>query len=365
MMEPPVKLYVNKEHVQKNLRYISFLYAFWGIPERKLEPFVAAMYKDQSVDTSRFQLVEKIGDADFVLIPHNYWHLYEKYPDVLRAALGEARAAGKLLLIDGSGDLERTFDERDAYILRIAPYRFDVRDNEIVMPVFCEDLLARYFGGMMQLRHWAPIPSVGFAGWSRMPFVRRVRTRLRRLPQAIASVFDRRFSAYTKGVFLREKAVRVLQRSKLIEPHIVSRASYSGSTVTMEKDPETIRREFIDNLVGSDYALDVRGDANASTRFYEAISLGRIPLFVDTARVMPLEDVIDYRSFCVYVDHRDLGRLDRILLDFHRSLTPEWFEDMQRKARSAYTEHLRMDSFSRHLASKLLSIARRHYGSNV
>ncbi|QQG37897.1 MAG: exostosin family protein [Candidatus Kaiserbacteria bacterium] len=362
-MPKPVRLYVNKSLVQGDIRYIPFLYSFWGMPQRKLEPFVEAMYKSQSVDTSQFEMVEKIADADFVLPPHNYWHLKEKHESVLRSLIGEAHAAKKLLLIDAAGDLERTVHEKDAYILRIGQYRFDVRENEIAMPVFCEDLLARYYKNALELRSWEPIPSVGFAGWSEMSTYQRLRTGIRKLPYSIATLFDRRYGAYTKGVFLRQKAVQVLRRSRLVKANIISRGSYSGSTVTMEKDPETLRREFVENLASSDYALDIRGDANASTRFYEAISLGRVPLFIDTARVMPLEDVIDYRAFCVVVDHTDLQNLDRILLDFHRSLTPEKFADMQRKARSAYKDHLRMDAFSRHLADRLAKIAREHYGT--
>jgi glycosyltransferase involved in cell wall biosynthesis len=109
----------------------------------------------------------------------------------------------------------------------------------------------------------------------------------------------------------------------------------------------------VDNLVASDYALVVRGDANSSVRFYEALSLGRIPLFLDTACVLPLEAAINYRDFCVFVDWRDIDRIGEKLLEFHRSLAPERFEDMQRKARTAYEEYLRIDAFSKRLATLL------------
>jgi hypothetical protein len=121
------------------------------------------------------------------------------------------------------------------------------------------------------------------------------------------------------------------------------------------------RREFVENLLGSDYALCVKGDANASMRFYEALSVGRIPLFLDTACVLPLEDKINYRDFCVFVDWRDIDRIGDILADFHASLTPERFIAMQKKCREVYETYLRMDAFSGYLAAELQSRKARFY----
>ena len=121
----------------------------------------------------------------------------------------------------------------------------------------------------------------------------------------------------------------------------------------MQGSPADIRREFVENLLGADYALCVKGDANCSVRFYEALSLGRIPLFLNTACVLPLEDTINYRDFCMFVDWWDIEHIGDILADFHAKLSPEKFEDMQRKAREAYQKYLRMDAFSMQLARQL------------
>ena len=67
--------------------------------------------------------------------------------------------------------------------------------------------------------------------------------------------------------------------------------------------------KFDDNLRSATYALCIRGAGNFSARFYEALSFGRVPLFVDTRCVLPLEDDIDWRHHCVWVDRSDVGRI--------------------------------------------------------
>jgi hypothetical protein len=176
---------------------------------------------------------------------------------------------------------------------------------------------------------------------------------MKEFPLTLATVFHPERGAEHMGVLFRERALRALSNEPRIEPHFISRGSYSGHVNTIQGSVDGHRREFVENLLNSDYALCIKGDANASVRFYEALSLGRIPLFLDTACVLPLEDTIMYRDFCVFVDWQDVDRIGDVLIEFHRKLSPERFVAMQKQARSVYREHLRIDSFSRELSKKL------------
>ncbi len=122
-----------------------------------------------------------------------------------------------------------------------------------------------------------------------------------------------------------------------------------------------LRREFIDNMANSDYILCTKGDGNFSIRFYDALSLGRIPLFIDTETVLPLENVINYKDFCVFVDYRDLAHVDKILAEFHKSISDEQFALMQKKARDAFENYLRIDKFTKYLIDRLKNIAKIFY----
>ena len=98
-------------------------------------------------------------------------------------------------------------------------------------------------------------------------------------------------------------------------------------------------------MVNSDFVLCPKGDGNYSVRFYEALSLGRIPILIDTDMVLPLEETLDYSKFILRVDHADMHRLEDIVADFYEALSNEEFQAMQMEAREAFATHLRYDSF--------------------
>jgi hypothetical protein len=329
------------------------LFPFWGITAKESAPFVRAAALQYQYSKEHFALVEKIEDADFVVMPYPYERMKLACPDKVLMVTEEARLAGKLLIIDGAADLEYPINVPNSVVLRISQYQYSRQENEITAPFFAEDLLESYAGRELHVRKKTPTPSVAFTGWAAMSFKKQVTTFFKELPITLTALIDAKRGAEHKGVLFRNRALTVLKNTTGIETHFIARATYSGHTKTVTGSIESVRQEFVDNLLGSDYALCVRGDANGSVRLYEVLSLGRIPLFLDTACVLPLEDRINYRDFCVFVDWRDTDRIGEILVDFHEKLTPERFEEMQREARRAYREYLRYDSFSKQLSSKL------------
>ena len=122
----------------------------------------------------------------------------------------------------------------------------------------------------------------------------------------------------------------------------------------------TLRQDLVDTVLQSDYGLDVRGDANASTRLFEILSLGRIPVLFDTERNLPFSDEVDYDSFCVRVDFRDVRRLGDIIAEFHTNVSPERFLKMQQDARNAFVEFFRIDAQMKHIIIQLHNMGALH-----
>jgi hypothetical protein len=60
--------------------------------------------------------------------------------------------------------------------------------------------------------------------------------------------------------------------------------------------------EFIKNVRDSYFTLSTRGTGNWSSRFYQVLYLGRIPVFINTDMVLPFEDKINWRDIIVYCD---------------------------------------------------------------
>ncbi|MSU74698.1 hypothetical protein EXS57_02885 [Candidatus Kaiserbacteria bacterium] len=350
----PIKLYAPDRYREPKLfTHTELLFPFWGITAKESMPYVRAAALQYQYSKKDFALVDAIEEADFVLLPYSYERFKAANPAKVRMIVEEAHRAGKTILIDGAGDLERPINIPNSVVMRVSQYKYSKKTNEITVPFVAEDLLESYVGGALSLREKSERPIVGFTGWAQMSLKTRLKTYWKELPITIASMTDENRGAEHKGILFREKALCTLSRCTRIESRFVTRATYSGHEKTIQGAVADNRTEFIDNLLGADYALCVKGDANASVRFYEALSLGRIPLFLDTACVLPLEDKINYRDFCVFIDWQDVDRIGDILANFHARISSEGFKDMQRKARDAYVSYLRLDKFSVQLAEVL------------
>jgi len=338
----PIKLYAPDTYREPKLHmHSTLLFPFWGIAVKESTPYVRATLLQYQYSKNDFTLVEHIEDTDYVVVPYPYARLKETNPEKLARIIAEAHAAKKPLLIDGAGDIERPIDVPNSVILRVSQYRYSKQPNEITVAYPAEDLLESYANNTLQLREKSEKPSVSFTGWASMPLKTRMKVWMKEIPLSFVEYRDEKRGAEHKGVLFRDKVLRTLSGDGRIETNFIKRASYSGHRKTIKGYVEDNRREFVENLLGSDYALCVKGDGNVSVRFYEALSLGRIPLFIDTACVLPLEKKIKYHDFCVFVDWRDISRAGDILVNFHKNVSPEQCKDMQQKARDAYRNYLR------------------------
>ena len=54
-----------------------------------------------------------------------------------------------------------------------------------------------------------------------------------------------------------------------------------------------------------------------------------------------------------------MGKIAAIVAEFHRSISPERFKEMQRKAREAYETFLRIDRYTPFLMQTLKELAKR------
>ncbi|MBD3305693.1 hypothetical protein GF339_04880 [candidate division KSB3 bacterium] len=353
-MTRPLKLYVNPQLVDNNLSYTPFLFPFWQPIIKETTPFSSAVWKQYAFDTSCYGLVDEAAEADFILLPHRYWLLRRKNPDLLHTWVTEAHKTGKPLLIDAHGDSDADVPIDHAYILRTSQYRFKLQPNEIILPVFAEDLLAAYDGETSAApRPKRTPPRIGFVGWADFPLKQSWKIFLKSLFYRCTSWVDHKYALFTPGVVLRKQILRSLARSDAVIPNFLIRKTFSGHTSTMSGDAHQLRIQFITNILESEYSLAVKGNGNFSRRFYEILSLGRIPLFIDTACVLPLEAIIDYHECCLFVDYHDLHRLDAIIAEFHKQLSPDAFLEMQQKARDIFETYLRVDAFMPYLRDEL------------
>jgi hypothetical protein len=354
--------------------YSPLMYPFWGNAEDEGHIFVKELFDAYAYDTNYYGITDDMTHADMVFVPYRQQWLMRRDPALLAECARVAKEAGLPLLVDGVADGEHPLHIENAYVLRIGGHRFlreeDNRlslpshvqwePNKIIIPVSADDLLERCEGGRLTLRHKTnEKPVVGFAGQIKTTYKNMMGDRWRdRRIYWLGWTKDKRFFAICRGIFWRRRAIRILRRSRRIVCNFKTRDFFSGGS--NEPNPgsmlKRLQRDFIDNALASDYCLDVRGFANASTRLFEILSLGRIPVILDTERNLPFSDIVDYKKFALIVDFRDIGRLPKIIADFHASLTNEQFEGMQLAARDAYVNYFRVDAQMPHILREINKI---------
>lgn len=350
----PLRLYVDPRWKQDGAQPTPILFPFWGNPYGKESQLAKEAYDAHPLDTRYYCLTETLADAHMVLVPYRQqWIVRHGREDLLRQCERAARSAHIPLLLDGQGDMWFSVTTDNTYVLRIDGYRFLPEKNRIIIPTSGDDLLERCAGGTLAVREKGDTPSVSFAGWADLPLKQTIRTMIKELPIRARALIDSKHKTRTKGVFWRKRALRELSRSPLVTSNFLVRSTFSGSSKTAQGDLAVLRQEFVDNILGSDYGLAVRGDPNISTRLFEVCSLGRIPLLLDTQCVLPFETEINYRNFCVIVDYRDIRQLPEHLAQFHKNISPERFKEMQRIAREMYVTYFRLDAIMPHIIDEL------------
>ncbi len=272
-----------------------------------------------------FQLAE-LGDADICMHPN----FFDGSPGMMQAA-EEAQAQQKPCCF---------FHQADSATPIVLPWGTCFRASllasrqtpcERVFPAFADDLLREY-GGEVPLRPYHAEPTVGFCGY--------VGTWAYRCLYTLQGRMDK-----VRGLSLRSRLLKTLSQTPEVRCNFIRRDKFWGGGVSRfgsnQDVRQTVRTEYLTNTLDSDYVMCVRGAGNFSYRFYEALSMGRIPLFVNTDCELPFAKQIDWRSHCVWVEEEEMDRAGSILREFHASLTAEQFHDLQRRNRKMWEDYLR------------------------
>jgi hypothetical protein len=284
------------------------------------------------------ELVQSPEEADALLIPHNYNYLKEN-SSYIQSFVDLSNKTGKKIIVFFPGDSDEEVPIPNSVIFRNSQYKSKLKPNEVILPGYVADLGK---GIELKPRHKSvgdPRPVIGFCGWGKFKnFIEETKFVIKTIRQWPRMV-------RMQGLWWRQTILTRLSKSFRIKTNFIIRGSYSGNEKTIELDPEQAKREYIQNILTSDFTLCVKGDGNFSTRFFEVLSLGRIPLLFDTESVLPLEDIIDYSRIICRVDYKKYPKMGKIVSDFYASLSESQFMEMQTQAREIFEKYLRLDKY--------------------
>ena len=304
-------------------------------------------------------LVTDKDEADYFVLPFS-WNFYidkNNYSGAM-ALIKKAVKYNKKILIWVTGDYYYSLP-KDSHIigLYLSPYLSKQDMSIISLPSIIKDPLHKLELGQINLRELKGVPSIGFCGQADTnKFITLLK--IFKLASQNIGYHTNLFKWYSGPIipptYLRKIALDILDKRNDIHTQFIRRNRYQGGVAKNSKAFQKLRKEFYNNINSTDYTLCIRGTGNFSTRFYEALALGRIPIFVNTDCILPFSGIIDWKKHVVWIEQREISEIITKILDFHNGLTQDSFISLQIKNRKLWEEYFSFSGFIKNLTSHLI-----------
>ena len=360
-----MNIYSDKAFLPDDIPHAPLLYPFWGFRSPySNEALGRRSYEHYLENGAELFKLSELREARFAALPFQWEQVvdYDQHrkarglaPDPAGRRLAVRLAEEFVAVASGEGKPVLVFFTHDSVeesppgdiVFRTSMLGASRRRNEYAMPFWMPDEVKALFKGELPLREKAARPLVGFCGYNPLNLDARakLKNRLGALPGG-ARLAHRLGVRLTNGhpFLVRAEALKAVSRSRAVQSNFVLRdawfnGAFEGGRLNRPL-MEQSRRQYVENMFGSDYVLCTRGSGNYSIRFYETLCGGRIPVFVNTDCVLPFEEWIDWRQYCVWVEASEVSHIAERVAEFHESLSPAEFKDRQRACRSLWNEWL-------------------------
>lgn len=331
-----------------------------------LNPIIKALWNKRSPEERRqvygswvdcFTYKSDLSQVDVYLLTYQWNHYIDNNKiDEAEIEYFAAINVDKPFVIFNGGDFPVKLPFEDVILFESAGYRSAPRLRyHSAQPTYIKDYLQQYCGGELKLRHKTKNPVIGFCGQASLSPAQTAWRSLRlkwRQHQYRQGKIKWEPAPFETSSF-RTRVLKEFEGKGGIQTNYLLRSQYHGGD-TNDKDLQArLKAEFVNNILNSDYTVCMRGGGNFSVRFYETLSLGRIPIFIDTDCLLPFQDEIDYKSIFPWIDVKDLPHAAEIVQDFHAQLSDDDFIDLQKACRKLWLDHMTPDGFYANLHAKL------------
>jgi Exostosin family len=324
-----LSIFSDRSYLPAGAPHHILFFPFWGQHSEDPRDPNAGRFDDYAERGVTVLRLTQLEDADIAVLPAD-WSCYagdERARGRAREFVAGVAGAGKEAVVFFASDSIAPVPLAGATVLRTSLLRSARQPHEFAHPAWSEDFVERYLGGDVPIRRFGERAVVGFCGL--------VASSRLRLPVRLALRRQER---------LRRNALDVLENAPAVDTNFVRRDRFLGGSLrrnALDLDLlASARREYVENMLGSDYVLCVRGAGNFSYRLYETLSCGRIPVFIDTDCVLPFDFALDWRHYCVWVDESEIDSMAEIITAFHERLGEAEFIELQRRCRRLWEEYL-------------------------
>lgn len=350
-----MKLFYPKYHYQPKRLYVFPLLRPFIKDENFTDEQRIALY---GVSESDFEFTNSVEEADLVILTMA-WNFYvnKGQINVAHEFIKKCNTLGKKVLSVNSGDFGMRIPYLENLIVfRSSGYKSKFHESEFALPSFIRDPLSTYFNSMDMLqRPYLSKPVIGFCGHANPSRINAANEVIRIVSRNIKfhlGFTNNEPQDIFSTTYLRFKILDQLQESNLVTCNFIYRKKYRAGVKNDKEDHKTTL-EFYENLLNSDYIVCVRGAGNFSIRFYEALAMGRIPVFINTDCSLPFDAIIDWKKHVVWVEYADRLKVAEKVADFHHALSETDFKELQLSNRKLWEDRLTLRGFFKSFILKL------------
>lgn len=153
----------------------------------------------------------------------------------------------------------------------------------------------------------------------------------------------------------RQSCINRLEAEPKIETNFIGRDGFWGG----KPNDKEFSLEFKKNILDSHFTLSNRGKGNFSIRFYQVLSLGRIPALIDTNMVFPFEKEIDWDKIIIKTKC-EKALLKKITLWWETKNETEIIA-IERKCKDIFDYYFSTKSYGKRVSEFLVSIKKSNF----
>ena len=313
-------------------------------------PLLKSLLKLEEKCHGELKITDQFDKADCVIIPMswNYYHKKKLVDKLMTYYHGVAE--GILVISFVFGDIGVLVPkEFNGYVFRTSGRKTKLGPNHKGMPVFIEDPILEHYNEDLDVinKVISVKPKVGFCGqavkFGIQSLKELVKTTLKNV-LSICGLSKKNTEALISTTYFRWKILKKIQQSDKVTSNFILRRHYrAGIKQNKDKHPTTL--EFYENIKNSDYIVCMRGAGNFSKRFYETLAMGRIPVFINTNCLLPLDNKIDWKQHVVWIEYGERHLIAKKVYEFHKKHTKTSLNDLFLANRNLWQNQLQLYSF--------------------
>ena len=348
-----LKVFIGKFHYEKKdrMHLVDLLKPI--VPELSLSKY--------GIKYLPLEIVKDLNAADCIILPYTWnYYINKEKKSIAYEMVDIAKKNNIKIFICVTGDFFYSLPNMDHIIgLFTSPYKSLMKNNSISLPIIITDKYSQLSLNKFQINNYSSIPTIGFCGHVEKKILFSIIKLIKLIIQNLLFYFNisNKYSGpIIPATVLRKKILDTIERSNIVRSNFIRRSKYAGGVSKNHKSIEYIRKEFNQNILESDYTLCIRGTGNFSARFYETLSLGRIPVFINTNCQLPYENLIEWKKHVVWIEFNEITKIDQKVNLFHSKLNNKTFVQLQKQNRRLWEEYFSFSSSMNRLIDQIKKI---------